>query len=180
MEENIILENQLDLIRQSLRRGRVYSAIFAIGLIVFAYFLYGVWFLGWDHTSQITQAGQWFGAIFIVLILMCSALCLYRFATLLNINNAYIIRVLTEYPERILWVYEQITRSRNLPSSSVHNVFIWFTTGRVYALAVKKENAQALIEAIATYAPQTLRGYTPENQEVYKARVNQSKLKSAH
>jgi hypothetical protein len=171
-----IVDEQLGLIRQAVRRTRFYSAVLAVGLLAFAYIMYGLCFLGWDRTSHLTQAAQWFVAGFIGLIVVCSVLLLYRFVTLLNINNAFIVRVMTEHPERILWVYETIVSSVKSPATKGHHVYIWFTNGKVYAVSAKPDNVRPLIDAIASFAPHALRGYTPENQARYNALLAEAKL----
>lgn len=159
----------LDVITDSLRRTRTLTFSVGLGIVAFAGFMIWLGVSGADRTASTGTniAVAVIGGIFAVFGLLIVA----RGFGLLSIEGSWIMQLILQRPQEIVWIYEQVVQHAVAGDvSAMSSVYLWFADGRSYNISVQREDARALLSELSRRAPHALLGFTKENEEQYRRR----------
>jgi hypothetical protein len=161
----------MQILKASLRRTRSSMIVVGFAALAFAYIGYGLFWLKWDSTATLSPLGAWLWGSFLVLIGAFGVMSVYRGSQLINLDRAPIMQTLNQHPERIVWIYQNITKTRGTNVGARHYIYVWMLNGRPFSIDVTPDNAKMVIQAVHERAPHALVGYTPEHQQMYNKQV---------
>lgn len=111
------------------------------------------------------------GLIVIGFLAVCcvvfGGLLLKRFFGLLDIKNSWILHVIIQRPEEIVWIYEQMVTSRGGLGVN-RTVFICMADGRKYPVPLGQTGIDDFIASLTTRATRAVIGYSPELAKAFK------------
>lgn len=159
----------LDVLTDSLRRTRTQLLSVGLGIVAFAGFMIWLGASGADRTASTGTniAIAVIGGVFAIFGLLIAA----RGWALRSIEGSWIMQLILQRPQEIVWMYELVVQHAVAGDvSATSSVFLWFADGRSYSISVQREDARALLDELSRRAPNALVGYTKENEEQYRQR----------
>ncbi len=153
----------LAVISVLLRKARFQALIGGLMFLAFAGFFVLVMVVDPSSTAGLIVIG--FLALCCVLF---GGVFLKRFFGLWDIKNSWILHVITQRPEDIVWIYEQVVTAAGGAGIN-RTVFICLADGRQYPVPLGQAGTDDFIASLAARATRAVIGYSPELAKSFKA-----------
>jgi len=150
------LDTNLELLFISLKKARRQFIIWGIVILIFGFPI-----IAKGKTEDII-VGCFIAAFGLVFIL----------GGWLKYNPSKLLKVLTQDPEEVVWVYHKKDKSiyefLSTVYSADYDVCINLSTGQTYEIEIEKEHVKTVIEAITNRAPHAIIGYSRDRERDFR------------